>query len=170
MRSRISSGSSRVVSAVAPTKSQNITVICRRSLAAERTLKSDVGATEFVADGADRNGFASARPQPPQYDSPARLSNPQAAHRRASAAPHCLQNRRSSRFAVWHTVHAKPIDIPFLANHRKTLDLARRGNDRFEMGLGAMFSTIPHFHLSAVELAGQTSGVGESLRSEFTIQ
>jgi hypothetical protein len=77
-----SSGSSPAESAVDPTKSQNSTVSCRRSIGRESRA---VGTT---AEESTRNLV----PQSPQNLLSAGFAAPQAAQRRTTAAPHCPQN------------------------------------------------------------------------------
>src|SRR6185503_12130198 len=76
-----SSGSSLAESAVDPTRSQNRTVSCRRSIGRKSGV---VGAT---AGGGTRNSL----PQSPQNLFRAGFAAPQAGQRRAAAAPHCPQ-------------------------------------------------------------------------------
>ena len=87
MTSRRSSGSSCVDSAVEPTRSQNITVMWRRSatLAARRGGSAGAGA---AAPGA----ASSLVPHCVQKRDPAGLAWPQAAQTEACGVPHCGQN------------------------------------------------------------------------------
>src|ERR1700704_3198638 len=77
-----SSGSSLAESAVDPTRSQNSTVSCRRSIGRES------GAAGTTAGESTRNLI----PQSPQNLFRAGFAAPQAAQRRTTAAPHCPQN------------------------------------------------------------------------------
>src|SRR6185369_139819 len=77
-----SSGTSRAESAVDPTRSQNSTVSCRRSIGRESGV---VGAN---AGESTRNLV----PQSPQNLFGAGLAAAQAGQRRTTAAPHCPQN------------------------------------------------------------------------------
>src|SRR5580693_5295710 len=89
MTSRKSSGSSRVDSAVEPTRSQNITVIWRRSAAfAERATGA---AISEKAAGEGATAAPSFVPHCAQNREPAALAWPQAAQLKACAVPHCGQ-------------------------------------------------------------------------------
>src|SRR5271169_92234 len=88
----MSSGSSREVSSVEPTRSQNITVSCRRSAPSVRG----------ASDTAGRIGAASANglPQPPQNFAEASLSKPQAGQGKGNDAPHWAQKRLFAPFSA----------------------------------------------------------------------
>src|SRR5215216_8116088 len=77
-----SSGSSLAESAVDPTRSQNSTVSCRRSIGRESHALGTTGGEST------RNLI----PQSPQNLLRAGFAAPQAAQRRTTAAPHCPQN------------------------------------------------------------------------------
>src|SRR5206468_11540162 len=77
-----SSGSSLAESAIDPTRSQNSTVSCRRSIGRES------GAVGTTAGESTRN----LAPQSPQNLFRAGFAAPQARQRRATAAPQCPQN------------------------------------------------------------------------------
>src|SRR4029450_2950597 len=77
-----SSGSSLAESAVDPTRSQNITVSCRRSIGRES------GAAGTTAEDSTRNLV----PQSPQNLFGAGFAAPQTRQRRTTAAPHFPQN------------------------------------------------------------------------------
>src|SRR5450631_936189 len=100
MTSRRSSGSSWCDSAVEPTRSQNITVSCRRS--ASRAV-SRLGKESLLS--------VSALPQPPQKSSSGSLTKSHSGHPTPSVAPHLAQKRRPSRFAIRHRGHF--IGAPF---------------------------------------------------------
>src|ERR1700757_2769958 len=89
MTARRSSGSSRADSAVEPTRSQNITVSCRRSAASTR----GVGATGAAAPPI-------GLPQPPQNLAAGSFSKPQAGHWAGNGDPHSAQNRRVPAFSA----------------------------------------------------------------------
>src|SRR3984957_248095 len=96
MTSRKSSGSSRVESAVEPTRSQNITVIWRRS--AEVGMRAAEGGEGAAAAGAALLAPAappSLAPHCAQKREPAALAWPQAAQLSACGVPHCGQKRLS---------------------------------------------------------------------------
>src|ERR671933_833105 len=102
MISRISSGSSRDASAVEPTRSQNITVSCRRS--------ADDGGGPWSGRGFDRAAGAgpSFAPQSPQNFEPGGLSPPQAGHADGSGAPHSVQKRLPSGTVARQLGHSMP--------------------------------------------------------------
>jgi hypothetical protein len=83
---RRSSGSSRADSAVEPTRSQNITVSCRRSAPSTRGAGDDV-------TGAGAPAASIGLPQPPQNAAEALFSNPQCAHGIGRPAPQRAQKR-----------------------------------------------------------------------------
>ena len=91
--SRISSGSSREASAVEPTRSQNITVSCRRSAPFVRggmdTVASDEAMTSSIG-----------LPQPPQNFAVGSFSKPQAGHGDGSDDPHSAQKRLVAAFSA----------------------------------------------------------------------
>src|SRR5262245_11000942 len=78
----------RAERAVEPTRSQNITVSCRRSAAAGAGFASGGGA----AIGVRSVPVVSVAPQPPQYLAVGGLSFRQAAQGIGNAAPHSRQN------------------------------------------------------------------------------
>src|ERR1700733_3915463 len=100
MTSRKSSGSSCVDSAVEPTRSQNITVIWRRSaaFAARATGGADIGEETAGEGGAAPPSFA---PHCAQNREAAALAWPQAAQLKACAVPHCGQNLLSPGMSLW---------------------------------------------------------------------
>src|ERR1700682_545874 len=94
MTSRKSSGSSRVESAVEPTRSQNITVIWRRS--AEVGMRAGAGGDGAAAAAAlVAAAPASLAPHCAQKREPAALAWPHAAQIKACGVPHCGQKRLS---------------------------------------------------------------------------
>src|SRR5690348_10101071 len=90
MISRRSSGSSRVARAVEPTRSQNITVSCRRS--AEDTGGGLALGSESGGGGGDEAATTSFRPHSEQNFAPGTFAWPHPEQRNGSAAPHWLQN------------------------------------------------------------------------------
>src|SRR5271168_3456139 len=97
MTSRRSSGSSRVESAVEPTRSQNITVICRRSAeVGMRATEGGIGAAAGAGAAADVAAASpSLAPHCAQKREPAALAWPQAAQLNDCGVPHCGQKRLS---------------------------------------------------------------------------
>jgi len=89
-----SSGSRRVESAVEPTRSQNITVICRRSAEAAARPTGDGGAVGGAASGR-ATASPSLAPHCAQKRESARLTWPQAPQVKACGVPHCGQKRLS---------------------------------------------------------------------------
>src|SRR5918998_3324182 len=99
----MSSGSRRAESSVEPTRSQNITVSCRRSA-------EDVGAE--VVPGAEAGGGAgllgglSLTPQSEQNLAPGRFSLPHDRHCNGTGAPHSSQNLLRSRTSARQLGHS----------------------------------------------------------------
>src|SRR5215469_9400506 len=93
MTSRKSSGSRRDDSGVEPTRSQNITVSCRRSAASVRGGGDGPGG---VGAAASLTGL----PQPPQNLTAGSFSKPQAGQGRGSGAPHSPQKRLVAAFSA----------------------------------------------------------------------
>ena len=108
--SRVSSGSSRVDSAVDPTKSQNITVSWRRSgLGIGCCAEAAVGA----AASEPAVGAARLAPHSEQNFDPARFWAPHATHRNGTAAPQSLQNllpSGTSALQLGHSI-ARSLDL-----------------------------------------------------------
>src|SRR5712671_5946531 len=90
-----SSGSSLAESAVDPTRSQNRTVSCRRSIGRESS------AADTIAEESSRKLV----PQSPQKLFVAGFAAPQAGQRRTTAAPHCPQNFCCSGTSAAQFVH-----------------------------------------------------------------
>src|SRR6266851_5247552 len=88
MTSARSSGSSSAASIVEPTRSQNITVRCRRSASVSVGLR----ALTDLSTEAPLPLKVRLAPQSPQNFVSAEFSLPQAGQRRGNAAPHCPQN------------------------------------------------------------------------------
>ena len=101
-QSRRSSGSSREASAVEPTRSQNITVSCRRSAYAV-----DCGGAGWSGRASLDTGPKSA-PQSPQNFEPSGLRQPQNGQREGSGAPHSVQNCLSSGTFTRQLGHSMP--------------------------------------------------------------
>src|SRR5262249_50281209 len=97
MRPR-SSGSSSVDNAVEPTRSQNITVSCRRSATA--------GASNLAAVSAGTIG--SLMPQFAQNFAADGFPCPQEGHASGSVAPHWVQNLLPSATSALQLVHTMP--------------------------------------------------------------
>src|SRR5262252_9120681 len=93
MTSRKSSGSMRAESSVEPTKSQNMTVSCRRSAASAR------GGDDGTA-GAGAAGALVGLPQPPQNFAVCSFSKPQAGQGEGSGAPHWAQKCLAGAFSA----------------------------------------------------------------------
>jgi hypothetical protein len=93
MTSRKSSGSSRAESAVEPTRSQNITVSCRRSAPSARR-----GAGTAAGAGAATSPIG--LPQPPQNLAAGSFSKPQAGQGDGNGAPHSAQKRLAAAFSA----------------------------------------------------------------------
>jgi len=83
--SRRSSGSSRDDSAVEPTRSQNITVSCRRSALSTREVAGTTAGGLAVS--------SMGLPQPPQNLAVASFSKPQDGQAKGSGVPHSAQKR-----------------------------------------------------------------------------
>src|SRR5918911_396231 len=110
MTSRTSSGSVRAANAVEPTRSQNITVSCRRSAdglgaggkaggSSARGGTAGVGAP-VAADACALPVSVSAAPQSPQNLLPDGFSAPHAAQRSGSGTPQSPQNLFPSGLAA----------------------------------------------------------------------
>src|ERR1700739_1196680 len=93
MTSRRSSGSRRDESSVEPTRSQNITVSCRRSATSTRGA---AGAMSGAGVAAAPIGL----PQPPQNSAGGSFSKPQFAQGEGSAAPQRAQKRLVAAFSA----------------------------------------------------------------------
>src|SRR5215471_14059173 len=91
--SRRSPGSSRDARAVAPTRSQNITVRWRRSAPSMRAGGDEAGGIAFAIS-------AKGLPQPPQNFAVGSFSKPQAEQREGSGAPHSAQKRLVTAFSA----------------------------------------------------------------------
>jgi len=91
--SRISSGSSREASAVEPTRSQNITVSCRRSAPLVRGGMDTVASAEAMTSSI-------GLPQPPQNFAVGSFSKPHAGQSEGSGAPHSAQKRLVAAFSA----------------------------------------------------------------------
>src|SRR5215831_7333686 len=91
MTSRRSSGSSREDNGVEPTRSQNMTVSCRRSAPSMR-------ADAATVDGAEAAPPPTGLPQPPQNFAVVSFSNPQTGQGEGSGAPHSAQKRLVAAF------------------------------------------------------------------------
>src|SRR5215470_13011989 len=104
MISRRSSGSIRDASAVEPTKSQNITVICRRSA-------DDVGPAgsgDTASAGAVEARTVSAAPQSAQNFLPGGFSAPHVVQRTGSGVPQSPQNFFPSGLTAPQLGHSMP--------------------------------------------------------------
>src|SRR6266478_5888421 len=91
----MSSGSSRAESTVELTRSQNITVSCRRSADALANTMGEVGTADVAAVGSQLLAV-SLLPHAGQNFAPERMAAPQDGHRPGRAAPHSSQNLLSS--------------------------------------------------------------------------
>jgi hypothetical protein len=92
MISRRSSGSSRADRGVEPTRSQNITVTCRRSA----SLRRGGGAVAGCGAAISSIGL----PQPPQNLASLSFAKPQAEQGDGKAAPHRAQKRLVAAFSA----------------------------------------------------------------------
>src|SRR6202022_2780096 len=101
----MSSGSSRAESTVELTRSQNITVSCRRSADAPPDTMGDVGTAGVAALG-PRSLAVSLLPHAGQNFAPERMAAPQDAHRPGRAAPHASQNLLSSGMSARQLGHS----------------------------------------------------------------
>src|SRR6516162_6254687 len=113
MISRRSSGSKRAASAVEPTRSQNMTVSCRRS--APPGWGAGIGLTGAAAVS------PIGSPQPPQNLAEGSFSKPQVEHENGSAAPHWAQKRLIAAFSAlqfWQRTAAEPVLGPRYARTR----------------------------------------------------
>ena len=115
-----SSGSSPAESAVDPTRSQNSTVSCRRSIGRDSCA---VGA---VAREPTRNLV----PQSPQNLFGAGLAAPQAGQRRITAAPHRPQNFLCSATSAAQFVQY----IRTSTDIQDAITLRQKSRDRYELG------------------------------------
>src|SRR5262245_6651078 len=108
MRPR-SSGSSCVDNAVEPTRSQNITVSCRRS-----ADDATAGAGDLVSGSAGTIG--SLMPQFAQNFAADGLPCPQKGHASGSVAPHSVQNLLPSATSALQLEHTMPHLTPLKVN------------------------------------------------------
>src|SRR5262250_3675964 len=97
-----SSGSSSVDNAVEPTRSQNITVSCRRSADDATAGASDPAA---VSAGAKDAAIGSLMPQFAQNFAADGLACPQEGHASGSIAPHSVQNLLPSATSALQLEH-----------------------------------------------------------------
>src|SRR5690242_7580223 len=114
MTSRKSSRSIRAASSVDPTRSQNITVSCRRSAPAEARAEEDGGASRLASAAGDGMAVAeetpaetdSGAPQSPQNLLPGTLGAPHEAQVDTSGEPQSLQKRFESGLGARHFGHS----------------------------------------------------------------
>jgi hypothetical protein len=100
----------RDASAVEPTRSQNITVSCRRS--ADEVGAADAG--DVASADAGNEPTVSAAPQSPQNLLPGGFSTPHASQRIGSGLPQSPQNFFLSGFAAPQLGHSMPHPIDWI--------------------------------------------------------
>src|ERR1700738_5247199 len=101
----MSSGSSRTERAVELTRSQNITVSCRRSAHAPAGTMCGVGTTGVAAVGSSLLAV-SLLPHAGQNFAPDRMVAPQDGHRPGTEAPHSSQTLLSSGMSAGQLGHS----------------------------------------------------------------